>query len=124
MVTSVAKITPRIFNMTGQIVVFSTCASAEDAARIARHLVDARVAACVTILPGARSVYRWEGRIEDTAEHVLLIKSSRAVFPALRAAIERVHPYQVPEIIALPVVDGAANYLAWLAAETSAETSA
>jgi periplasmic divalent cation tolerance protein len=106
--------------MTDKIVVFSTCASAGDAEKIARHLVDLRLAACVNIVPGARSIYRWEGKVEDAAEHLLVIKSSRAAFPALAAAIEKVHPYDVPEVLAVPVVDGAENYLNWLDAEVRA----
>ena len=98
--------------MTDKIVVFSTCASPEDAERIARRLVEARLAACVNIVPGIRSIYRWQGKVEDAAEQLLVIKSSRAVFPALRAEIEKIHPYEVPEILALPVVDGSEKYLA------------
>lgn len=103
--------------MTDRIVVFSTCASAEEAGKIARHLVESRVAACVNIVPGARSVYRWQGRIEDAGEHVLLIKSVRGKFAALRAEIEKVHSYEVPEILAVAVVDGSDAYLEWLGAE-------
>lgn len=103
--------------MTDKIVVFSTCASAGDAEKLARHLVETRVAACVNILPGARSIYRWQGKVEDAAEHVLLIKSSRALFPALCAEIRKIHPYDVPEILAVPVVDGSQEYLDWLGAE-------
>jgi periplasmic divalent cation tolerance protein len=100
--------------MTDKIVVFSTCATPEDAEKIARHLVEARVAACVNILPGARSVYRWQGKVEDAAEYVLLVKSSRGLFPALRDEIQKIHPYEVPEIVALPVVDGSDAYLRWI----------
>jgi periplasmic divalent cation tolerance protein len=100
--------------MTDKIVVFSTCATPEDAEKIARHLVEARVAACVNILPGARSVYRWQGKVEDAAEYVLLVKSSRGLFHALRDEIQKIHPYEVPEIVALPVVDGSDAYLRWI----------
>ncbi|HWQ53883.1 MAG TPA: divalent-cation tolerance protein CutA [Bryobacteraceae bacterium] len=103
--------------MTDKIVVFSTCSSSADAEKIARHLVETRVAACVSILPAARSIYRWQGKIEDAAEHVLLIKSSRGLFPALRDELRKTHPYEVPEIIAVPVVDGSEEYLQWLGAE-------
>ena len=106
--------------MTDKIVVFSTCASAEDAQNIARRLVEARVAACVNIISGARSIYRWEGKIEDAAECLLIVKSTRAAFPALRAEIEKIHPYDVPEILAVAVVDGSENYLNWLEAELGA----
>jgi len=100
--------------MTDKIVVLSTCAGAEEAERIARGLVEARVAACVTALPNARSIYRWQGAVESAPECLLVIKSSRERFEALRAELERLHSYQVPEVLALPVVEGAANYLNWL----------
>jgi len=100
--------------MTEKIVVLCTCASAEEAERLARELVGARLAACVNILPGVRSFYRWQGKLEDAVEHLLLIKSSRDRFDELRAAIERLHSYDVPEVVALAIVDGAPNYLDWL----------
>ena|SRR5579862_461024 len=100
--------------MTDKIVVFSTCDSEESAVRLARHLVEQRVAACVNILPQARSIYRWKDKIEDAAEFVLVIKSRRDLFPALRREIQKIHTYEVPEAIALPVVEGSEAYLAWL----------
>src|SRR5579871_83097 len=100
--------------MTDKIVVLSACDSAEEAARIARALVEKRLAACVNIVPGARSVYRWKGEIEDSAEWLLVIKSRRGLFPALNAAIRKLHTYEVPELIAVPVVEGADGYLSWL----------
>ena len=100
--------------MTDKIVVLSTCATEEEAARVARSLVEARVAACVTLVPGVRSVYRWQGAIQSSAEYLLIIKSSRQLFESLRAALEKVHTYEVPEVLALPVVDGSANYVHWL----------
>ena len=84
---------------------------------MARHLVETRVAACVNVVAGLRSFYRWKGAMEDAAEWLLVIKSSRPLFARLRAEIEKVHPYEVPEILALPVVDGSENYLNWLDAE-------
>ena len=81
---------------------------------MAQVLVEARVAACVTMVPGARSVYRWQGAIESAAECLLIIKSSRQLFEPLRAALEKAHTYEVPELLALPVVDGAPTYLHWL----------
>jgi periplasmic divalent cation tolerance protein len=103
--------------MTDKIVVLNTCASMEEAEKIARRLVETKLAACVSILPGARSVYRWRGKVEDAGEWLLLIKSSRAQFDGLRGELEKLHSYDVPEIIALPIVDGSANYLNWLEAE-------
>ena len=106
--------------MTDKIVVFSTASSAEEAEKIARGLVDARLAACVNVVPGMRSFYRWKGNIEDTAEWLLVIKSSRGRFDALRTALEKLHSYEVPEVIALSVIDGAQNYLNWMDGELGA----
>jgi len=103
--------------MTDKIVVFSTCATGAEAEKIARGLVEARLAACVNVIPGARSFYRWQGAIEDVTEFLLIIKCSRDRFNALRAEIERLHSYEVPEIIALPLVDGSPSYLNWLDSE-------
>ena len=106
--------------MTDKIVVLSTCATEEEADRLARVLVQARVAACVTMVPGARSVYRWQGAIESSAECLLIIKSSRQLFEPLRMALEDAHTYDVPEVLALPVMEGAAAYMNWLEAELGA----
>ena len=103
--------------MTDKIVVLSMCASAEEAERIARKLIDERLAACVNIVPGARSFYRWKGVVEDAAEYLMIIKSSRALFGRLRSELEKVHAYAVPEVLALPVVDGAPTYLSWMGGE-------
>jgi len=100
--------------VTDKIVVLTTCESEEQAESLARHLVEHRLAACVNILPGARSIYRGKDKIEDAAEFVLLIKSRRDLFPKLRAAIAELHSYEIPEVIALPVVDGSEAYLSWL----------
>ena len=100
--------------VTDKIVVLTTCESAEQAERVARHLIEQRLAACVNILPGARSVYRWKDKIEDAAEVVLIVKSRRDVFARLREAIGQLHSYEIPEVIALPVVDGSDAYLNWL----------
>ena len=103
--------------MTDKIVVLTTCNSQEQGAQLARHLIEHRLAACVNILPGARSFYRWKDNIENTAEVVLMIKSRRDMFPQLREAIAHLHTYEIPEVIALPVVDGSDPYLNWLDAE-------
>ena len=100
--------------MTNKIVVLSTCDSEEQAVRLARHLVEQRLAACVNILPQVRSIYRWNEKVEDGVEWMLVIKSRRDLFPALRAEIGKMHSYEVPEIIALPVVEGSDAYLGWL----------
>jgi periplasmic divalent cation tolerance protein len=106
--------------MTDKIVVFSTCASEEEAAKLAQVLVEARVAACVTVVPGARSVYRWQGAIESAAECLLIIKSSRQLFEALRRTLEEAHAYDVPEVLAMPVVEGSTNYMNWLEGQLGA----
>lgn len=103
--------------MTDKIVVLSTCESEDEAKSLARHLVEKRLAACVNILPRAVSVYRWKDKIEEAGEFLLVIKSRRDVFDALRTELERKHSYEVPEIIALPIVDGSGPYLNWLDGE-------
>jgi periplasmic divalent cation tolerance protein len=100
--------------VTDKIVVFSTCDSEEQAGQIARALVEQQLAACVNILPGARSIYRWKGQVEDAAEWMLIIKSRRDLMEQLRAAIGKIHTYEVPELLAVPVVDGSESYLAWI----------
>jgi len=100
--------------MTDKIVVLSACDSEEQARKLAQHLVEVRLAACVNIVPGARSIYRWKGQVEDAEEWLLVIKSRRDLFEPLRDALLKMHTYEVPEVIALPVVDGSEAYLAWL----------
>ncbi|HEX4279004.1 MAG TPA: divalent-cation tolerance protein CutA [Bryobacteraceae bacterium] len=100
--------------MTNKIVVFNTCGSAEEAERLARLLVDQRLAACVTVISPVKSFYRWNGALMDSEEWLLSIKTSRALFDRLRAALESAHSYDLPEVIALPVVEGSANYLSWI----------
>ena len=107
--------------MTDKIVVLTTCASDEEAARIARSLVEKRLAACINVLPAVRSFYRWKGAIEDEQESLLVIKSSRALFDQLRVEIEKLHSYQVPEVIVVPIVDGSEGYLEWLDRELAAK---
>jgi periplasmic divalent cation tolerance protein len=120
MLTSDSKSCSTFLLMTDKIVVLSTCATEEEAAKLARVLVEARLAACVTVVPGARSVYRWQGAIESAAECLLIVKSSRQLFEPLRRALEKAHAYEVPELLALPVVEGAANYLEWLEGQLGA----
>ena len=107
--------------MTDKIVVLSTCASAEEAERLARRVIDDRLAACVNVLSPVRSFYRWKGEIEDSAEWLLIIKTTRDKFDALRAALESAHTYEVPEVIAIPIVDGSPNYLSWIERELQPE---
>lgn len=105
--------------MTDKIVAFSTAPSQEEAARIARHLVDRRAAACVTVVPGVTSVYRWQGAVEENSEWLLIIKTRRECLDRLRQELATVHSYQVPELVALAIVDGLPDYLDWLDRETA-----
>jgi periplasmic divalent cation tolerance protein len=101
--------------MTGPVVALSTVASAEDAERIARALVEKGVAACVNVVPGVVSFYRWKGRLERDAEVLLVIKTRGERFEELKAALLAEHPYEVPELVALPIAAGHERYLEWLA---------
>ncbi|QOY91555.1 divalent-cation tolerance protein CutA [Paludibaculum fermentans] len=103
--------------MTNKIVVQTTCGSEADARRIARHLVELRLAACVAITPGLISTYHWKGAIEEDQECGLVIKTRRDLFASLATELRKVHPYEVPELIATPIVDGFAAYLEWMDSE-------
>jgi periplasmic divalent cation tolerance protein len=109
--------------MTDKIVVLSTCGSPEEAQRMARALVEKRLAACVNIVAGVRSIYHWKDAIEEEEEALLVIKTSRLLLDDLRAEIERLHSYEVPEVIAMQVVDGSERYLAWLERELAHKPS-
>lgn len=100
-------------------VALSTAPDAESGARIARALVEERLAACVNLVPGVRSIYRWQERIEDEGECLLVIKTRRERVEALDARLRALHPYELPELVALPVAAGSAPYLAWVAGETA-----
>ena len=101
--------------MTDKIVVLVTCGSAKQAQRIARMLVEKRLAACGNIFQApVKSIYRWKGKVESAKEYLLVIKSSRRRFGALREMVKRLHSYDVPEIIALPIVEGSGEYLKWI----------
>lgn len=100
--------------MTDKIVILCTCGGAEEADRLARSLVEARLAACVNVIPQIRSYYRWKGEMETAEEYLLAIKSSRGLFEAVRAHIVSMHSYEVPEVLALAVVAGSREYLSWL----------
>ena len=103
--------------MTDKIVVLTTCDSKKRADKLARHLVKQRVAACVNVMPKARSIYRWKEKVEEAFEWMLIIKSRRDLFDALRTEIQNQHSYEVPELIAFPIVDGSEAYLAWFDAQ-------
>jgi uncharacterized protein involved in tolerance to divalent cations len=101
--------------LTDKCFVFVTCESTAEARRIARAVVEARLAACVNIFPGAvTSIYRWKGKVESARERLVLIKTSRKRLAKLQATIERMHSYDVPEFIALPIAAGSRAYLAWM----------
>lgn len=100
---------------TGAVVAFSTVASPEDAERIARALVEERLAACVNVVPGLVSFYRWKGKVERDDELLLVIKTMAGRLDELRGRLVELHPYEVPELVALPVEGGHPPYLAWLA---------
>ena len=97
----------------------STCPDAETAGWIARTLVEERLAACVNQVSGVRSTYRWQGRVVEEAELLLVIKTTRERFDALHGRLLELHTYEVPELIALEIADGHVPYLEWIAAETA-----
>ncbi len=97
-----------------RLLVISTCPDMECAQEIASAVVGASLVACVNILPGATSVYRWQDQIEQAQELVLLMKTTAEAYPALETAIQDLHPYELPEIIAVPIEAGLAGYLDWI----------
>jgi periplasmic divalent cation tolerance protein len=99
---------------TEAIVVLCTVGAADDAERLARELIERRLAACVNLVPGLVSIYRWKGRVERDEERLLVIKTTAARFEALKAAVLALHPYEVPELIALSITAGHEPYLGWL----------
>jgi periplasmic divalent cation tolerance protein len=105
-------------NRRRAVLVLVTAASTRDAARIGRALVEAGLAACVNVLPGLRSLFRWEGKIADEREVLMLVKSRADLFQPLAQEVRRLHRYAVPEIIALPITHGTADYLAWVQQST------
>lgn len=100
--------------MTDKIVVLVTTSGVRQAKKIARALVEGKLAACANLITPVRSIYRWQGKVVEERECVMLIKTTRGHFDAVRACVERLHSYSVPEVIALPIVDGAPNYLSWI----------
>ena len=100
--------------MDNYIVVLITAPTAADARRIARALVEERLAACVNVLPGCESVYRWEEKVVEEAEAMMVVKTSRDLFPALAKRVGDIHPYAVPEVIGLPLTEVAERYRLFL----------
>lgn len=100
--------------MTDKRIVLSTAGSEDEARKIAWHLVERQLAACVNIIPGIESIYRWQGKVESSQEWLLLIKTSAGQFAAVRDAVQELHSYDLPECISLNIEDGSTEYLAWL----------
>ncbi len=96
------------------IVVYITSPNEDEAAKIAKAIVSERLAGCVNIVKGMRSIYNWQGKIEDDAEVLMIIKTQRHLFESLKDRVKELHSYTVPEIIALPVVEGSEDYINWL----------
>ena len=101
---------------TDALVVLCTMPDSEAAHAVATTLVSEHLAACINITGPMTSIYHWEGQLEQATEHLLLIKTAAATYPQLETRLKALHPYEVPEILALPVADGLASYLAWLGA--------
>jgi periplasmic divalent cation tolerance protein len=103
-------------HMTDFQIVLCTCADREQAERIAHRLVEQQLAACVNILPGVQSIYRWQGNVESSAEILMVIKTSAGLVPEVQSTIANLHSYEVPEVLVLPVAGGSEAYLGWLKA--------
>ncbi len=108
--------------MTDKRIVLSTAGTEDEARKIAQHLVEHRLAACVNIVPQIESVYRWQGKVETSREWLLLIKTNAERFPAVRDAIRAKHSYDLPECIAINIEDGSAEYLQWMESSVRADS--
>lgn len=106
------------------LIVMTNLPNAQAAEVLASTLVEARLAACVNLLPAVQSVYRWDGKVERATEVTLLIKTTQRHYAALETAIRTAHPYELPEVIALPVTAGLPSYLQWVVTETTPEQHA
>ena len=104
------------------VVVLVTAPDVAVAERLGRAVVEERLAACVNVVGPIRSIYRWEGAVVDEPEHLLIAKTVRPLVARLEAAIRSLHPYDVPEVVVLPVIGGSAAYLAWVTAAVDATT--
>jgi len=104
---------------TDAVVVLTTIPTADEAVALIRELLDRRLIACGTVQPGARSIYRWEGKIADEQEAVVMLKTRSGCIEGLRRAFAELHPYKVPELLAIPVTGGLERYLGWINSETS-----
>jgi len=104
--------------MTDKRIVLTTAGSEEEARKVAQHLVEHRLAACVNIIAPIESVYRWQGKVESTREWLLLVKTTATAFSAVRSAIAELHSYDLPECVCLAIEDGSPAYLQWIAEST------
>jgi len=109
--------------MTDKRIVLTTAGSGEEAEKIARQLVERGLAACINIVPRIRSVYRWQGKVEEAQEWLLVIKTTATAFGEVRQTIAELHSYELPECICLTIEDGSASYLQWIAECVSPEKS-
>ena len=100
--------------MTDKRIVLTTCGSEDEARRIAHHLVENQLAACVNLIPRIESIYRWQGKVESSREWLLLIKTTAGKFAAVRDAIGELHSYELPECIVIAIDDGSPDYLKWI----------
>jgi len=99
---------------TNALVVYITTSGEEEAAKIAKELIEARLAACVNVVKDIRSIYSWQGKVEDESEALMIVKTRKDMFGALSRKVKELHSYSVPEIIALPVIEGSEDYLKWI----------
>jgi len=106
-------------DVAGTILVLTTLSSAEEARILVRRLAEAGLVACGTVIPSVTSVYRWDGRVEEAAEAQVILKTRRARWEDLQAAVTRHHPYDVPELVAVPIETGLQAYLDWVGSETT-----
>ncbi len=100
--------------MTDKVIILVTVAKRREGRQIARRLVENRLAACVNMTQTIQSIYRWEGKLVEDKEYLLIIKSARPLFAEIKTAITQIHTYHTPEIICLPIIEGAENYLRWV----------
>jgi len=105
------------------VIVLVTVPSQKEGERIGRMLVESRLAACVNLIPHLLSIYRWEGKIQEEGEFLLMIKTTADRFAELREKVKRIHSYEVPEVLALPVLDGNTDYMEWVYRETRPESA-
>jgi periplasmic divalent cation tolerance protein len=100
--------------MTDKVIVLSACGSEEEAGKIAQHLVETRLAACVNVIPQVKSIYRWREKVESAQEWLLLVKTTAEKFALVRDAIRALHSYELPECVSIAIDGGSAPYLQWI----------